>query len=198
MGTREGERGYFSPGSKGWAEQFTVTRRDRAALVQMALTGSETWLGPACQQLSHCRGKASHQTHLLRGPLLPYPCPVTAADKTPDSAPQRGVWGAASRFSVCPQCSDCSPWEFFRAVCDPFFPQTCNAGVRTQKSSAEITAKPPWRSRSFLGGGSFLIEVIVSHSKTWIGMRVSSLLQHFPKCKFYEMAGGQGVWENRG
>lgn len=93
MGTREGERGYFSPGSKGWAEQFTVTRRDRAALVQMALTGSETWLGPACQQLSHCRSKASHQTHLLRGSLLPYPCPVTAADKTPDSAPQRGVWG---------------------------------------------------------------------------------------------------------
>ena len=70
--------------------------------------------------------------------------------------------------------------------------------LKKKKSGAEITAKPPWRSRSFLGGGSFLIEVIVSHSKTWIGIRASYLLQHFPKCKFYEMAGGHGIWEKRG
>ena len=44
-------------GSKGWPEQFAVTMRDRSELLLVALTASETWLGPMCQQLSHCRSK---------------------------------------------------------------------------------------------------------------------------------------------
>lgn len=53
----------FGRAGKVWVEQFPVITRDRASLLLMALTGSETRLRPESPQLSHDRSKAS-QVHL--------------------------------------------------------------------------------------------------------------------------------------
>lgn len=138
------------------------------------------------QQLSHCRGKAfiksisldhcgplglistiSHEGPLPsqngEEPFILLP-PSHSSAKAPASAPQREAWRLPP---IClPTVLALQPLGVFLSGVGSFLcAKMCNAGVCTQNSSAEITAKPPtpnpMTEQNLPGGGSFLIKVII-------------------------------------
>lgn len=142
-----------------------------------------------CQQLSHCRGKAfiksisldhcgplglistiSHEGPLPsqngEEPFILLP-PSHSSAKAPASAPQREAWRLPP---IClPTVLALQPLGvFLSGVGSLLCAKMCNAGVCTQNSSAEITAKPPtpnpMTEQNLPGGGSFLIKVIIQRA----------------------------------